>query len=379
MRDMFDAIAPRYDLVNRIMTFRLDVRWRRRAVRRARPAAGSRVLDLASGTGDLCVELAARRATARSSVDLSLGMLRGRPQRRAAGAGRHPAPARARRVGRRRDVRVRPAQPRRPRRRSSPSWPASCAPAGASPCSTSASRATGSCAGGHGIYFGKVVPRIGGLLSDAAAYRYLPAQRRLPAAARRRWWPCCARAGFADAAHARAQRRHHPAAHRHPRPLMRAVTALADDATAALDLNDVARGDGFLFVRDGVGLAGRGVAARVPLDEAPALLASIEHDDRDRRLGVAPGRHRLGAVRARRAAASWSCPRVDACVKTADGRPLGDRSIDDADRARCRRRRAEPVGRRRYTIEPVTPVDHVPRRRRRGPRRRARRRARPRR
>ena len=33
VRAMFDTIAPRYDLVNRIMTFRLDVRWRRRAVR----------------------------------------------------------------------------------------------------------------------------------------------------------------------------------------------------------------------------------------------------------------------------------------------------------------------------------------------------------
>ena len=32
VREMFDAIAPRYDLVNRVMTFRLDVRWRRHAV-----------------------------------------------------------------------------------------------------------------------------------------------------------------------------------------------------------------------------------------------------------------------------------------------------------------------------------------------------------
>jgi isochorismate synthase len=68
---------------------------------------------------------------------------------------------------------------------------------------------------------------------------------------------------------------------------MRAVSEPADEATRRLDLNDVARGDGYLFVRDGVGLAGRGVAARIPFDEAPAALAAIEHDDRTA-LGVAP-------------------------------------------------------------------------------------------
>ena len=51
VRQMFDAIAPRYDLVNRIMTFRLDVRWRRLAVKRLALPAGSTVLDLASGPG----------------------------------------------------------------------------------------------------------------------------------------------------------------------------------------------------------------------------------------------------------------------------------------------------------------------------------------
>ncbi len=58
----------------------------------------------------------------------------------------------------------------------------------------------------------------------------------------------------------------------------RPLSELAGLDGAAPDLDDVARGDGLLFVRDGVGLAGRGVAARVPIDDAPAFLASIEHD-----------------------------------------------------------------------------------------------------
>ena len=68
---------------------------------------------------------------------------------------------------------------------------------------------------------------------------------------------------------------------------MRATSRLATADTRALDLNDIARDDGFLFVRDGVGVAGRGVAARVPFDEAPALLAGIDHDDATS-LGVTP-------------------------------------------------------------------------------------------
>jgi demethylmenaquinone methyltransferase/2-methoxy-6-polyprenyl-1,4-benzoquinol methylase len=74
VREMFDAIAPRYDLVNRIMTFRLDTRWRRKAVRLLGLPSGSLVLDLASGTGDLCVDLA-RAGIRPLSMDLSFGML----------------------------------------------------------------------------------------------------------------------------------------------------------------------------------------------------------------------------------------------------------------------------------------------------------------
>lgn len=71
---------------------------------------------------------------------------------------------------------------------------------------------------------------------------------------------------------------------------MRAVTVPLD---TDLDLNDVARGDGFLFVQDGVGFAGRGVAARIPVDEAVRFLAAIEHDDR---VGDANGPIALGAI-----------------------------------------------------------------------------------
>src|SRR5580658_8557545 len=71
---MFDTIAPRYDLVNRIMTFGLDRRWRRRAVRALGLARGALVLDLACGTGDLCLELAAAGYQP-IGADLSFGML----------------------------------------------------------------------------------------------------------------------------------------------------------------------------------------------------------------------------------------------------------------------------------------------------------------
>ncbi len=71
---MFDTIAPRYDLVNRLMTFGLDRGWRRHAIRMLRLAPGSTVLDLACGTGDLAREL--RAGGHRSvGVDLSIGML----------------------------------------------------------------------------------------------------------------------------------------------------------------------------------------------------------------------------------------------------------------------------------------------------------------
>jgi demethylmenaquinone methyltransferase/2-methoxy-6-polyprenyl-1,4-benzoquinol methylase len=172
VRSMFDAIAPRYDLVNRIMTFRLDVTWRRRAVRQLTLGPGSVVLDLACGTGDLCRELA-RAGLRPIGLDLSHGMLaaaRTDAPLVQADALRLPVPdasvdgvtcgfalrnlvalepflaelARVVRPGGRIAL-LEVAEPSQPLLR----W-------------------------GHSFYFGRVVPRIGGLLSDAEAYRYLP-------------------------------------------------------------------------------------------------------------------------------------------------------------------------------------------------------------
>ena len=172
VRSMFDAIAPRYDLVNRIMTFRLDVRWRRRAVRDLALPAGSKVLDLAAGTGDLCVDLR-RAGLVPVSMDLSFGMLandRSGAPRAQADILELPVPdgavdgivcgfalrnlvdldrffaecARVIRPGGRvalLDVGV----PHNPLVRA-----------------------------GNNIYFGRIVPRIGALLNNGPAYRYLP-------------------------------------------------------------------------------------------------------------------------------------------------------------------------------------------------------------
>lgn len=172
VREMFDVIAPRYDLVNRVMTFRLDVRWRRRAVQALDLPPGSAVLDLASGTGDLCVDLAAagHRPT---SLDLSFGMLR---------ADRSGAP------------RVQADILRLPVADASvdgvtcgfalrnlvdlPLFFAELAravrPGGRIALLDVGVPRNRIVRAGHNVYFGRLVPKIGGWLSDPSAYRYLP-------------------------------------------------------------------------------------------------------------------------------------------------------------------------------------------------------------
>jgi demethylmenaquinone methyltransferase/2-methoxy-6-polyprenyl-1,4-benzoquinol methylase len=84
---MFDRIAGLYDLMNSVMTAGLHHRWRRRAADLARLRPGERALDVATGTGDLALELA-RRVGREGEVigsDFSEGMLE-RARRKGAGA-----------------------------------------------------------------------------------------------------------------------------------------------------------------------------------------------------------------------------------------------------------------------------------------------------
>lgn len=172
VQEMFDSIAPRYDLVNRVMTFGMDVAWRKKAVASLELATGDIALDVACGTGDLCRELQKTGALT-FGVDYSFGMLSNArttaPLVQADGL-MLPAKdgavdaltcgfalrnvtsidslftefARVTRSGGRIAL-LEVAEP-------------------ASPVVKA----------GHRVYFHKVVPWVGGLLSDKDAYRYLP-------------------------------------------------------------------------------------------------------------------------------------------------------------------------------------------------------------
>lgn len=73
---MFDGIAKRYDLLNRVISLGLDQGWRRRTVAALKPTAGNLFVDLATGTGDLAVEIARQFPQAEViGVDPSKGML----------------------------------------------------------------------------------------------------------------------------------------------------------------------------------------------------------------------------------------------------------------------------------------------------------------
>lgn len=76
VREMFDNIAPRYDLLNHTLSMSIDRLWRRRVVNLVRRSRPRRILDVATGTGDLAIAMARRiRDVQVLGVDLSEAML----------------------------------------------------------------------------------------------------------------------------------------------------------------------------------------------------------------------------------------------------------------------------------------------------------------
>jgi demethylmenaquinone methyltransferase/2-methoxy-6-polyprenyl-1,4-benzoquinol methylase len=173
VRSMFDAIAPRYQLVNTLMTFGLDKRWRQRAVSDLRLARNSVVLDVAAGTGDFSRELTRQRLRP-VACDLSYNML-------------HTASGVRERI--QADVAALPFR-----------WASvdgvTCGyalrnftdleksftemarvmrPGGRLSLLEVAEPASGLWRSGFRFWFRRVVPLIGSLVSDRDAYRYLPA------------------------------------------------------------------------------------------------------------------------------------------------------------------------------------------------------------
>ena len=175
VKAMFDRIAPRYDVLNRMLTLGLDQRWRGRALDAVEVTAGDVLIDLACGTGDLA-ERAAERGAEVIGVDFAREMLRG-AQRRLDGIALAQGDGAAlpfatgsasvltcgfalrnfvdlgrvfREMGR------------------------VLAPGGRLALIEVDRPPSGWVRRGHSLYFDRVVPRVGGWLSDRAAYAYLP-------------------------------------------------------------------------------------------------------------------------------------------------------------------------------------------------------------
>lgn len=175
VKNMFDRIAPRYDLLNRLVSLGLDRGWRRLALEMVDVGPGDLVLDLACGTGDLCEQVLARGARV-VGADFSREMLRGA-------------------VARGIEVDFTNADAAQLPIASSSIDVVTCGfalrnfvslpevfdeitrvlkPGGRLAVIEVDRPSSAMLRGAHSLYFDRFVPLLGGLLSDRDAYRYLP-------------------------------------------------------------------------------------------------------------------------------------------------------------------------------------------------------------
>ena len=73
--EMFDTIANEYDGLNRVISFGVDIKWRKRLVKLVKKKQPEKILDIATGTGDLAIALAETGASEIIGLDISKGML----------------------------------------------------------------------------------------------------------------------------------------------------------------------------------------------------------------------------------------------------------------------------------------------------------------
>jgi demethylmenaquinone methyltransferase/2-methoxy-6-polyprenyl-1,4-benzoquinol methylase len=179
VREMFDRIADRYDLLNTLMTAGLNRLWNKKVVRATGLGPGGRALDLACGTGTLTRDIAKRVGPEGYvlGIDFSREMLRTA----------RPAPNVEYRLGDATDLQGVPsgafdAATIAYGARNIPNLDAlfsemarTLRPGGAAVCLEIARPTSRMSAAFYGVWFDKIVPRLGGLISgDPSAYSYLP-------------------------------------------------------------------------------------------------------------------------------------------------------------------------------------------------------------